>query len=76
MNDFMQCIRDWKEYKRRHPSRLGFYECFPGGMPRRSIFWFLCQSPEKRIIREEREIEELEEVIEEVERKIKERSNK
>ena len=39
----------------------------------RSIWWFLLQSLEKRMAREEQEIEELEEILEECRRRIRKR---
>ena len=71
MGDFMQRIRDWKEYRRDHEVDILLSKTCMTTFRTRSIWWFLLQSPEKRMAREEREIEELEEILNEFRNKIK-----
>ena len=71
MGDFMQRIRDWKEYRRDHEIDILLSKTCMTTFQTRSIWWFLLQSPEKRREREEQEMEELEEILEECRRKIR-----
>ena len=73
MGDFMQRIRDWKEYRRDHEIDILLSNTCMTTFRTRSIWWFLLQSPEKRMAREEQEIEELEEILEECRRRIRKR---
>lgn len=73
MGDFMQRIRDWKEYRRDHEIDILLSKTCMTTFQTRSIWWFLLQSPEKRMTRERQEIEELEEILEECRKKIRKR---
>lgn len=73
MGDFMQRIRDWKEYRRDHEIDILLSNTCMTTFRTRSIWWFLLQSPEKRMAREEQEMEEMEEFLEECRRKIRKR---
>ena len=71
MADFMQRIKDWKDYRRRYKNDIMFSKFCMTTFRTRSVFWFLLQSPKKRVTREKQENEELEEILNELRKKIK-----
>ena len=65
MSIFVQRIRDWIDYRREFKYDIMFSKISMTTFMTRSMFWFLLQSPEKRVAREEQEIRALEKILDE-----------
>ena len=71
MSNYMQRIRDWIDYRREFKYDIMVSKICMTTFMTRSVFWFLLQSPEKRMVREEQEILALEKILEKYGAKIK-----
>lgn len=69
MSNYTQRIRDWIDYRREFKYDIMFSKICMTTFMTRSVFWFLLQSPEKRMAREEQEILVLEKILDEYRRK-------
>ena len=69
MSNYTQRIRDWIDFRREFKYDIKFSKIGMTIFITRSVFWFLLQSPEKRMVREEQEILALEKILEEYRRK-------